>query len=465
MKKTILFVLVLVLSGVTEEANADFTFGESSLVKEPVSTGSWEYSVCISPDGLELYFSSAGPYGWHDLYVTTRQSSNDHWDNKTNLGPQINSELTDHNPSISSDGLSLYFCRGVSSADDGTIWVTTREALDAPWGPATKLDAIINKGFVNVTPAISGNNLSLYFARWEAGNGDVFVATRPTVSDPWSEAERLPPHINTAFDEISPYVTPDGLCLLFCSASSDYSDDEPRPDGVGEADIWMAKRMSASDEWEEPVFLPVPINTTYDEVDVCISWDGSTLYFCSDRGDDFPGYGVYQAPILPVVDLNGDGIVDSVDMCIIVDHWGTDNQLCDIGPMPWGDGVVDVQDLIILAEHLFEGIPPVEVDEGDADSQVELELGQVLVVTLESNPSTGYRWELAENNDSILKQFGQVEFKSSDTGEPPMVGAGGWEIFRFKAVSAGQMTLELVYHRYWEEVEPLKTFSIQVVVP
>jgi hypothetical protein len=39
------------------------------------------------------------------------------------------------------------------------------------------------------------------------------------------------------------------------------------------------------------------------------------------------------------------------------DNWGTDNSLCDIGPMPSGDGVVDVEDLIVLAEHLFEEVP------------------------------------------------------------------------------------------------------------
>ncbi len=55
-----------------------------------------------------------------------------------------------------------------------------------------------------------------------------------------------------------------------------------------------------------------------------------------------------------MVDLNGDGIVDSEDMCIMVDHWHTDEPLCDIGPTPFGDGIVDVQDLIVLAEYLFE---------------------------------------------------------------------------------------------------------------
>ena len=61
-----------------------------------------------------------------------------------------------------------------------------------------------------------------------------------------------------------------------------------------------------------------------------------------------------------VADLNRDGIVDSVDMCIMVDHWHTDEPSCDIAPAPFGDGIVDVQDLIVLAEHLFEVFPPVE---------------------------------------------------------------------------------------------------------
>ena len=61
----------------------------------------------------------------------------------------------------------------------------------------------------------------------------------------------------------------------------------------------------------------------------------------------------------PIVDLNGDGIVNAIDMCIMVEHWGEDYSLCDIGPMPWGDGIVDVEDLKVLAEHMFEeNFPP-----------------------------------------------------------------------------------------------------------
>ncbi len=84
------------------------------------------------------------------------------------------------------------------------------------------------------------------------------------------------------------------------------------------------------------------------------------LYFHSPRSGGFGISDIWQASIEPIVDLNEDGIVDATDMCIMVDNWGTDEPLCDIGPMPWGDGIVDVQDLIVLAEHLFEEIPPVE---------------------------------------------------------------------------------------------------------
>ena len=53
------------------------------------------------------------------------------------------------------------------------------------------------------------------------------------------------------------------------------------------------------------------------------------------------------------VDFNGDGIVDSADMCMMVDYWHTDEPFFDIAPAPFGDGIVDVLDLIVLSEHLF----------------------------------------------------------------------------------------------------------------
>jgi hypothetical protein len=55
-----------------------------------------------------------------------------------------------------------------------------------------------------------------------------------------------------------------------------------------------------------------------------------------------------------IADVDRDAIVDSADMCMMVDHWHTDEPYCDIAPAPFGDDIVDVQDLVVLAENLFE---------------------------------------------------------------------------------------------------------------
>jgi inhibitor of cysteine peptidase len=100
----------------------------------------------------------------------------------------------------------------------------------------------------------------------------------------------------------------------------------------------------------------------------------------------------------------------------------------------------------------------------DDGGKVELALGQELVITLTSNPSTGYRWERVPSEDGVLVQVGEAEF-SQRAKEKALVGAGGVETLRFEAKEAGQTTLELVYHRSWEkDADPERTFRVQVTV-
>ncbi|MHC4300739.1 MAG: Kelch repeat-containing protein [Planctomycetota bacterium] len=104
-----------------------------------------------------------------------------------------------------------------------------------------------------------------------------------------------------------------------------------------------------TDTWTKGVDIPVPTEGLSASV-----VDGRIYVFggwSSTYGDISA---VYASE--PIVDLNVDGIVDSIDMCIMIDHWGTDYSLCDIAPPPFGDGIVDVEDLKVLAEHPFEPV-------------------------------------------------------------------------------------------------------------
>jgi hypothetical protein len=84
--------------------------------------------------------------------------------------------------------------------------------------------------------------------------------------------------------------------------------------------------------------------------------DRAIKLFEQEYGNDFVPIGVGRLTIPVAYDLNGDGIVDSADLGIIVDRWQTNEPSCDIAPGLFGDGIVDVQDLIVLAEHLFEDV-------------------------------------------------------------------------------------------------------------
>jgi inhibitor of cysteine peptidase len=117
-------------------------------------------------------------------------------------------------------------------------------------------------------------------------------------------------------------------------------------------------------------------------------------------------------------------------------------------------------------EGKTEGEVAQEVTLGAEDhgSRGELSAKQMLVVRLASNPTTGYSWEVAEIDEAVLAQVGEAEFVVDDLRDPPPLGAGGTETFRFAVQGGGRTQLTLVYHRPWEEVEPLETFSVEVVV-
>jgi hypothetical protein len=355
MKATTIFaILILTLGPAARIANADFTFGEPVNLGPPINTEAGEVPCSISSDGLELYLMDAYTFrpsnlGGNDIWVAKRSSISEPWSEPLNLGPLINTEHDDALPCLSADGLSLYFgSRRPGGYGDWDIWVARRSTKDDNWGTPKNLGPPVNGSSGDTYPTISVDNLSLYFSSNRPGGSggmDSWVSTRATTDDPWGEPVNLGEAINSPVYDSCPYISSDSLALFFHSR---------RDGGHGEADLYVATRPNTSSPWDPPVLLSIPINSEAGDAAARISLaEGLLFYFCSNRPGGEGDLDMMQAPILPIVDLNSDGIVDSADMCIMIDYWGTDERLCDIGPMPWGDGIVDVRDLIVLAEHLF----------------------------------------------------------------------------------------------------------------
>jgi len=359
------FVLVgviaaLVLGG--GRAKADFTFGEPVNLGPTINTAAFENSPYISADGLSLYFASQRPggYGSGDLWLSTRDTTEDDWAEPVNLGPLVNGPSEEYQPAISTDGLELYFgrVRGDSPALGIDLWVARRDTTNEPWDQPVKLDLIVDTTDSEAAPSLSADGLELYFCfgKWDAPEISLAVTKRDTKDAPWGVPVSLGAVVNNWPCQVDPRISSDGLLLLF----SDCAMYSPRPGGFGANDMWLTMRETKDSDWGEPVNLGQPVNSEFYDYCGMISADGSILYFSGNHDGEVDD-NLWQAPIIPIVDFNGDKKVDIDDLVILIEYWGTSESLCDIGPMPWGDGTLDAADLEVLMRYWQQEILPPEL--------------------------------------------------------------------------------------------------------
>ena len=118
--------------------------------------------------------------------------------------------------------------------------------------------------------------------------------------------------------------------------------------------------------------------------------------------------------------------------------------------------------LMLLATALtVAGCIGVSKTYDDPGQTVNIGVKQQFVIALGSNPTTGYGWQ--ESHDQSMLELVEKNYKSEAEGD--IVGAGGVEYFRFKALKAGQTEITLVYQRPWEEPDPqdeTKVFTINI---
>lgn len=94
---------------------------------------------------------------------------------------------------------------------------------------------------------------------------------------------------------------------------------------------------------------------------------------------------------------------------------------------------------------------------------LSLDQSQELLVTLPSNPSTGYSWSISHLPSILLELPAPVNV--AEKTAQPLLGSEAQTTWRFKATTVGQDKLEMVYNKPWEKnVKPAKTFSCNITV-
>lgn len=216
-----------------------------------------------------------------------------------NLGPSINSAYVDASPSITADGKTLIFTSRRPDNVGGKydyeaecyyddIYISKWDDQKQDWEPAKNIGPPINTEHHDANTSISPDGNTIYIYKNIPGvtqSGDIYFSTK-TPTGEWSEPKPiLNKMINTSYFESSACVTADGNTMFFVS--------EREKDGYGHGDIYMVKREGAS--WGTPVNLGPTINTPYDEIGVYIHPDGKTLFFSSNGHKTMGGHDIFMS--------------------------------------------------------------------------------------------------------------------------------------------------------------------------
>ncbi|HET7817625.1 MAG TPA: hypothetical protein VFK58_08630 [Sphingomicrobium sp.] len=210
-------------------------FGAPQKLPAPINTATGtEACPTISRSGNSLYFLSSRDDAAGDIVASKRGPKG--WSNPVNLGPNINQAgLLDETPTFYEDdqGREVMIFSRRGPGEPGVIL----QSIEG--GPASPVQFGPNSSAADNRPSVTHDGLTIFFDsnRGAGGPPDLYYATRSSVSDPFGTAVRLTSLSEAGFDA-RPYISWDGTFLTFSSGRAGNASPAP--------DIWFATREKAT---------------------------------------------------------------------------------------------------------------------------------------------------------------------------------------------------------------------------
>jgi outer membrane protein OmpA-like peptidoglycan-associated protein len=247
-----------------------------------VNTAADEYSPVATADERTLIFTRQVNSN-EDFYQSTKKDGK--WQTASYLSDRINTpNYNEGSASVSQDGKFLFFtgCNRPDGLGRCDIYFSEKKGDD--WGKPFDLSPPVNTSGWESQPSISSDGKTLYFVSNRKGGYGGYDIWKSALSDKgWGEPENLGPNINTAANEQSPFIHADDSTLYFCSNGWP---------GMGGQDLFVSK-LGKDGKWQKPENLGYPINTNGDESGLTISANGSTAYFSSNNLSGLGGFDIY----------------------------------------------------------------------------------------------------------------------------------------------------------------------------
>ncbi|MEQ9423425.1 MAG: OmpA family protein [Cyclobacteriaceae bacterium] len=214
-----------------------------------------------------------------------------------NLGPGVNSGVSDISPRITPDGKTLFFDRkyhpqNTDGTDDGDeIWFSNIQD-DGTWGEAQRLGQPLNNDGNNWIESITpdGNSIFLanvynYFDGSMSPGASISYRERGGWSFPKKQDIDDYENIN---DYVGFYLSNDSKVLLMSVQR------KKKKENIGEKDIYVSFR-TGENEWTKPKNLGTTINTEGEEIGPFLAADGVTLFYSTNGLEGFGDNDIYMS--------------------------------------------------------------------------------------------------------------------------------------------------------------------------
>jgi len=257
---------------------------------DSINTPSSEYYPSITINDSLFVFTRRGA-GIREDFVQSTILPNHQYSKSKIISGSINEEPSKGAINISQDGDWLVFAGNFPSSGLGNFDLYISYQTPQGWSEPINLGSQINTEFWESSPSLSSDKSTLYFSSDRPGGyggKDLYVSHRMP-NGKWSEALNMGSSVNTAGDELAPFIHADNNTLYFTS------DGLP---GYGGSDLFVIRRKSVN-EWNEPENLGYPINTIENDGSLFIASNGVDAFYSSDRADSRGGLDLYRFELRP----------------------------------------------------------------------------------------------------------------------------------------------------------------------
>lgn len=238
-----------------------------------------QYFPVLTVDARQLIFTARKgltPQYDEDIYIATRDETGK-WIRVAPISDQINSYANEGTCSVSADGrtLILTICNRQDGVGGCDLYICYKNG--EAWSKPENIGPVVNSQYWESQPSLSADGRTLYFCSERPGGmgrTDIWKSSLDD-EDKWGKPVNLGPVINTAMDELSPFIHVNGQNLYFASNGHK---------GLGGFDLFVSSGLKNT--WTEPKNLGYPLNSPEDEVSLFISADGTEGFYSYEEAPD-----------------------------------------------------------------------------------------------------------------------------------------------------------------------------------